>query len=90
MRYGCLRSSMRLTLRGGPALTHALALAALVTIQAALGILTLLHHVPIGFALMHQAVAIIVLMLAVMHAERLTARRHSVTDAKRLMVGAGT
>ena len=79
------------TMRGGPVLTHALALASIITIQAALGILTLLHQVPIGLALAHQAAAIIVLALAVVHVERLTARRHTVADAKRLTVaGAGT
>ena len=58
------------TLRGGPVLTHALTLAAAVTIQAALGILTLLSQAPIALALMHQAVAIAVLTIAVVHAER--------------------
>jgi heme a synthase len=51
-------------------------LAAAVTVQAALGILTLLNQVPIVLALMHQAVGIIVLTLAVAQAERL-AGRHS-------------
>jgi cytochrome c oxidase assembly protein subunit 15 len=36
-----------------------------------LGILTLLHQVPIDLALGHQAVAIAVLMLAVCQVERL-------------------
>ena len=57
------------TVRRGPALTHALALAALVTIQAALGIVTLLHQVPIGLALAHQAGAILVLAYATIHAQ---------------------
>ena len=70
---------------------HALTLAGLVTIQAALGIATLLYQLPIGLALMHQAGAILVLMLATVHAERLTAPRHAVTDARQLTVaGAGT
>jgi cytochrome c oxidase assembly protein subunit 15 len=47
-------------------------LAGAVTIQAVLGILTLIHQVPIGLALAHQAMAIVVLTLAVIHAERLT------------------
>ncbi|TMJ04523.1 MAG: heme A synthase [Alphaproteobacteria bacterium] len=62
------------TVRRGPVLTHALALAGLVTIQAALGILTLLYQVPIGLALAHQAGAILVLALATVHAQSLTAR----------------
>ena len=43
-----------------------------VTLQATLGILTLLHQVPMDLALTHQAVAIIVLTLVVFQAERLT------------------
>jgi cytochrome c oxidase assembly protein subunit 15 len=43
-----------------------------VTLQATLGILTLLNQAPMDLALTHQAVAIIVLMLAVFQAERLT------------------
>ncbi len=50
-------------------------LAAAITLQATLGILTLLHHVPIDLALTHQAVAIAVLTLAVVQAERLAARQ---------------
>jgi heme A synthase len=54
----------------GPVRTRALTLAAAVTIQAALGILTLLSQAPIALALMHQAMAIAVLTIAVVHAER--------------------
>jgi cytochrome c oxidase assembly protein subunit 15 len=43
-----------------------------VTLQATLGILTLLNQAPMDLALTHQAVAIIVLMLAVFQVERLT------------------
>ena len=43
--------------------------------QATLGILTLLHQVPIDLALTHQAVAIVVLTLAIFQTERLVARR---------------
>jgi cytochrome c oxidase assembly protein subunit 15 len=43
-----------------------------VTLQATLGILTLLNQAPMDLALTHQAVAIVVLMLAVFQAERLT------------------
>jgi heme a synthase len=46
----------------------ALALAAAVTLQAALGVLTLLAQAPLGLALMHQAMAMIVLTIAVLHA----------------------
>jgi heme A synthase len=46
-----------------------------VVVQATLGILTLLHQVPIDLALAHQAVAIVVLTLAVFQTERLVARR---------------
>jgi cytochrome c oxidase assembly protein subunit 15 len=65
------------TVRGGPVLAHALALVAAVTLQAALGIATLLHMVPIGLALMHQAMAVIVLSIAVVHAERMSARSNT-------------
>jgi cytochrome c oxidase assembly protein subunit 15 len=44
----------------------------IVTLQATLGILTLLNQAPMDLALTHQAVAIIVLTLAVFQAERLT------------------
>jgi cytochrome c oxidase assembly protein subunit 15 len=49
-------------------------LVAAITLQATLGILTLLHQVPIDLALMHQAVAIVVLTLAIFQTERLTTR----------------
>ena len=48
---------------------------AAITLQATLGILTLLNQVPIGLALAHQATAIAVLTLAVLQAERLAARQ---------------
>jgi cytochrome c oxidase assembly protein subunit 15 len=50
-------------------------LAAAIGLQATLGILTLLHQVPIDLALTHQAVAIVVLTLAVLQTERLVVRR---------------
>jgi cytochrome c oxidase assembly protein subunit 15 len=56
------------------AVNGAMWLVAAVTLQAALGILTLLNEVPIALALAHQAVAIAVLTLAVFQAERLAAR----------------
>jgi cytochrome c oxidase assembly protein subunit 15 len=60
---------------GTAAVGGALWLAGAITLQAMLGILTLLNQVPIGLALSHQAVAIVVLTLAVMQAERLAARQ---------------
>ena len=60
---------------GAAAISGACWLLAAVTLQATLGILTLLNHVPIVLALSHQAVAIVVLTLAVMQAERLAARQ---------------
>jgi cytochrome c oxidase assembly protein subunit 15 len=56
------------------AVNGALLLLAVVTLQAVLGILTLLNQVPILLALSHQAVAIAVLTLAVLQAERLASR----------------
>ncbi len=45
------------------------------TIQAAIGIATLLYQAPIGLALLHQAMAIVVLTIAVVHAVRITPQR---------------
>ena len=59
---------------GTAAVNGALWLAAAVTLQATLGILTLLNQVPISLALAHQAVAIVVLTLAIFQAERLAVR----------------
>ena len=63
------------TLRGGPALTGALALAVAITLQAAIGIVTLLYQAPISLGLLHQGMAVVVLTIAVLHAERLVPRR---------------
>ena len=52
----------------------ALTLAGAVTVQAALGIVTLLHQAPIPLALAHQVLAILVFSIAVIHAERLSHR----------------
>jgi heme a synthase len=57
--------------RNGPALNGALALAAALTAQAVLGILTLVYVAPLGLALAHQGMAIAVLTVAVVHAQRL-------------------
>ncbi|MEZ2142043.1 COX15/CtaA family protein [Bradyrhizobium sp. DN5] len=67
-------------LRAGAAASGALWLLAAVSLQAVLGILTLLNQVPIGLALAHQAVAIVVLTLAVMQVERLASRQ--LTEAR--------
>jgi len=60
---------------GRSATNGALWLAGVVTLQATLGILTLLGQVPMYLALAHQAVAIAVLMLAVFQVERLLGRQ---------------
>jgi cytochrome c oxidase assembly protein subunit 15 len=60
---------------GTAAVNGAIWLAVAITVQATLGILTLLNQVPIDLALTHQAVAIVVLTLAVCQAERLAARQ---------------
>jgi cytochrome c oxidase assembly protein subunit 15 len=69
------------TVRGGAALTGALALAGAVTLQAALGIATLVHQAPLALALLHQATAIVVLAIAVVHAERLERRSAPIAAA---------
>ena len=58
-----------------PVIDGALWLLGVVTLQATLGILTLLNQAPMDLALTHQAVAIVVLTLAVSQAERLTRTR---------------
>jgi heme a synthase len=60
---------------GRAAIGGALWLLGAVTLQATLGILTLLNQVPMDLALTHQAVAIVVLTLSVFQAERLTRGR---------------
>jgi cytochrome c oxidase assembly protein subunit 15 len=57
---------------GRRAATLGFVLAAVMTLQAALGILTLLFQAPLVLALSHQAMAIVVLALAVLHAHRCT------------------
>lgn len=67
-------------LRDGWRLQHAvrgaLLVAALVTLQAALGIVTLLHQTPLHLALAHQFLAIIVFTVGIVHAERLSEGKH--------------
>jgi cytochrome c oxidase assembly protein subunit 15 len=60
---------------GTTAVNGALWLAAVIILQAALGILTLLNQVPVSLGLAHQAVAMSVLTLAIFQAERLAGRR---------------
>jgi cytochrome c oxidase assembly protein subunit 15 len=55
-------------------LRGAILLAMMVTLQAALGIVTLLHQAPIPLALAHQMVAILVFTVAVVHAEQMSHR----------------
>ena len=62
----------------------ALWLAIAMTAQAAIGVATLLAQAPILLALAHQAMAIVVLTVAVVHAERLASRQPAAaTDAVR-------
>jgi len=58
--------------KAGPLLAGAAFLALAVTAQAALGIWTLLAVVPLPLALMHQAMAMVTLTFAVIHAARMT------------------
>jgi cytochrome c oxidase assembly protein subunit 15 len=67
--------------RGGAILNGALALGCAVTLQAGIGIVTLLHQVPLPLALLHQITAVIVLTIAVIHAERLSPRHNPATVA---------
>jgi cytochrome c oxidase assembly protein subunit 15 len=60
---------------GAGVVSGALWLAAGITLQALLGILTLLNQVPMDLALAHQAAAIAVLTLAVFQVERMGGRQ---------------
>ncbi len=62
------------TVKTGPVVAGAIVLAAPVTLQAALGIFTLLMVVPISLALMHQAMAMVVLTVATIHAASVAER----------------
>jgi heme a synthase len=61
--FGALRARKR-----GPVVAGAVLLAVAVTLQAALGIWTLLMVAPLSLALLHQAMAMIVLTIATVHA----------------------
>ena len=73
---------------GAAVIGGAWSLVAAIILQAALGILTLLHQVPIDLALAHQATAIVVLTLAVLQTERLLARR-AAPDRQKLVLPLG-
>jgi cytochrome c oxidase assembly protein subunit 15 len=73
---------------GSAVIGGAWSLLAAIMLQAVLGILTLLNQVPIDLALAHQAVAIVVLTLAVLQAERLAVRR-AIPDRGRLVLPVG-
>ncbi len=60
--------------RGKRAVAYAVVFAGAVTLQAGLGIATLLHQAPLPLALVHQILAIIVFTIAVVHAEGLSHR----------------
>jgi cytochrome c oxidase assembly protein subunit 15 len=62
------------TARQGAAWRGALVLFIAVTLQAALGVTTLLWVAPLPLALSHQAMAIVVLTVAVVHAAQVTRR----------------
>jgi cytochrome c oxidase assembly protein subunit 15 len=82
-----LHAADAITTRAGA--RTALALAAAVILQACLGIITLVSQAPLALALLHQAGAVVVLIVAVVHvagmaAERrvMPARLHSVQAAR--------
>jgi cytochrome c oxidase assembly protein subunit 15 len=62
------------SVRTGPAIVGAVVLLAAVTLQALLGIFTLLMAVPTDLALMHQATAMLVLTVATLHAAAVVER----------------
>ncbi len=62
------------TAKQGSVVTSAFVLAAAVVLQAALGIVTLLLRVPLPVALLHQAMAMLVLTAATVHAAGVSAR----------------
>ena len=64
----------------------AIALAAAVSVQAVLGVLTVINQAPLALALLHQAAAIGVLVTATVHAAGLTGLRRSQVAG----VGAGS
>ena len=76
MRCGCL-SLLQVYRRVALAARRCavpIVLAAAVTLQAALGIVTLLYEAPLALALAHQVAAMLVFTFAIVHAERLSHR----------------
>ena len=71
------------TPRAGAGLTGALLLAAAITLQVIIGIVTLIYATPLPLALAHQAFAVVTLAVAVVHAERLSPRRAPAMDVVR-------
>jgi cytochrome c oxidase assembly protein subunit 15 len=68
--------------RGARTLGWAVALVLVMVGQVALGVYTLIYFVPLWLALLHQAGALVVLTVAVLHAERLTPRRMRAAESK--------
>ena len=64
-------------------LTGAVIVAVAITLQAAIGIVTLLHQAALPLALLHQGMAMAVLTIAVVHAER-SMRGRTTSAAARL------
>ena len=75
---------------GSATIKGAMWLAAAVALQATLGIRTLLNQVPMDIALAHQAVAIAVLTLAVLQAERLAGRQPQSSQQELVLPAAQT
>ena len=73
-----LHADRRSRVRAAGGASRAL-LAGAVTLQAALGIVTLLYQAPLALALAHQAMAIVVFTIAVVHRRAAVASRGSVT-----------
>ena len=67
------------TVKKGPILSGAVLVAVAVTLQAALGIWALLTVVPLPLALMHQAMAMITLTVAVIHVSNVMMPRDAVS-----------
>jgi heme a synthase len=75
--------------KNNAALNGALLLAGLMLAQIALGIVTLLAQAPISLALLHQGVAMAVLTIAALHAERMSVGRAEALTAARAAAEAG-
>ena len=71
----CTRSTWRARCKRLGCVTGAVVLRVAVTLQAALGIATLLQRVPLALALLHQAMAMLVLTIATTHAALVADRR---------------